>query len=95
MKRIILFLFIIYCSCNEKVVSDDQLDYVGLNTWVWDKGFKIGVGDFVSFAGDSSIFALRNDTIYYKRIPKAIIEKVIRKYNELIVVSIDKRESGV
>ena len=91
---IILLLFVIG-SCSDIQVNADDISYVKINTWVWDKGFKIGEGDFISFDSDSSIFLLKNDTIYNKTIPKAIIRKVERKNHELIVSSIDGKNSGV
>src|SRR4030095_202233 len=93
--RIILLLLFVICSCSDMGVNTDDISYVKINTWVWDKGFKIGEGDFISFDSDSSIFLLKKDTIYYKAIPKAIIGKVERKNYELIVSSIDGKNSGV
>jgi len=40
-----------------------------------DKGFKIGQGEFISFDSDSSVFQLKNDTIYYRTIPRPSSEK--------------------
>jgi len=92
---IIIFLLFVICSCSDKRVSIDDISYVKINTWIWDKGFKIGQGEFISFDSDSSVFQLKNDTIYYRTIPKAIIRKIERKYYELIVSSIDGKTSGV
>ena len=82
-------------SCNTKRLSPADLEYVKISTWQWDKGFKIGEGDFVSFDGDSLVFALKDDTIYYKKYPKAIIKRINKNYYELIISSIDTKKSGV
>jgi hypothetical protein len=93
-KNLLLLLFL-FNSCNTKKNTSTDIDYVKLNTWQWDIGFKIGEGDFVSFDSASLVFALTHDTIYYKGHPKAIIKKVVKQNNELIVSSIDGNNSGV
>ena len=76
---IIIFLLFVICSCSDKRVSIDDISYIKINTWIWDKGFKIGQGEFISFDIDSSVFQLKNDTIYYRTIPKAKHQKNRKK----------------
>ena len=95
LKTKVIVGLLIFISCNVKKITTADIGYVKMNTWQWDKGFKIGEGDFVSFDSGSLIFTLEHDTIYYKNYPKAIIKKIIQKNNELIISSIDGKNSGV
>jgi len=64
-----LTLFLGLTSCESKKVD---IEYVKSASWQWDKGFKIGDGDFVDF--DTTDFhTISHDTIYRKGIPRCVI----------------------
>ena len=93
MIRIITFFFLTgIISCNIEAVD---LALVRSSNWQYDNGFKIGEGDFLSFDEGSKVFALRGDTIWYKGQPCALIKKMNKKNNELVVESLDKKEKGI
>lgn len=70
--RITSLLFIsivVLCSCNKKTVD---IDYAKSAVWQWDKGFKIGDGDFVDF-DTTNFHTISHDTIFRKVVPICII----------------------
>jgi hypothetical protein len=56
-------------SCQSKKVD---INYVKSALWQWDKGFKIGDGDFVDF-DTSNFHTISHDTIFRKGIPRCVI----------------------
>ena len=61
------FLILLLAACNHTKVD---LTYLKSTTWQWDSGYKIGDGDMVEF-DSTGFFALSNDTIFKKGIPKS------------------------
>src|SRR5688572_25814992 len=74
-------------------ITSPDLAYVKAKMWSYDGGFKIGAGDFVHFER-TELFQLRNDTIYYKGSPRAIVERLNKHFYQLTVKSIDSEEEG-
>ena len=56
-------------SCVRKKVS---ITYVKSALWQWDKGFKIGDGDFVDF-DTTNFHTISHDTIFREGVPRCII----------------------
>ena len=82
-------------SCNSINITEEDINYVKANTWQWDKGIKIGEGDFVSFDKGSKVFFLIDKTIYFNKQPKALIKKVDKKNYEMTISSLDSKETGL
>ena len=82
-------------ACKSSRVTQRDINYIKDNTWQWDRGFKIGEGDMLSFDSGSKVFAINQNLIYYNNSPRAKILKVNKKRNELTVVSLDNKEPGV
>lgn len=74
--------------------SKPDLEYVRNNLWEYDKGFRIGDGDLVKFGVDDSVFALKNDTIFYNNKPRAIVTMTNKHFFKMTIMSIDKKEKG-
>src|SRR4051812_1193165 len=76
MKSIcVFFILFLGCSCNNK----HDYAYVRSHLWNYDTGFRVGEGDFVEFQNDSKLFELKEDTIFYKGMPREIIKSVDKK----------------
>lgn len=91
-KNIALSMVLLAACRSENV----DINYVKANSWQYDVGFKIGDGDFISFDSNSKIFYLdTNYVIYFKGHPRAIIKKVDKKRNEIIIESLDEKKQGV
>lgn len=71
-----------------------DLNYIKSKTWSYERGFKIGKGDFVLFDENNRLLDLRNDTIYYEGKPRAIIVELNKELYSLKVRSIDGKASG-
>ena len=67
----LLALLLGLASCERKTID---IEYVKSASWVWDKGFKIGDGDFVDF-DTTNFHTISHDTIFRKGIPRCIIIK--------------------
>ncbi len=91
-KTIIGISVIMLISCSSESID---LDYIKSSEWQYDKGFKIGEGDFVSFEKGGKVFDLKDKTIYFKYQPRAIIKTVNKKNKEMIIESLDKKEKGI
>jgi len=93
MKKIILYIFLsMMASCNSDPID---LDYIKSSGWQYDRGFKIGEGDFLSFDKESKVFSIKDKTIFYKGQARAIIKRLDKKNNEMIIHSIEGKVSGV
>lgn len=64
MKKIISFYIVvlILAGCYTKPTKID-LGQIKNELWVFEKGYKIGKGDFIEFS-DSSLYKLNADSIY-------------------------------
>jgi hypothetical protein len=96
---IILFLFnknlaLSMLSILRSKFSKPDLEYVRNNQWQYDKGFKIGAGDFIEFGLDTLVFTLKKDTIFYKGKARAIVTSTNKHFFEMTVKSIDNKEKG-
>lgn len=91
MKYIFFFaIFFLFFSCNRV-----DLEYVKSKSWNHDSGFRVGEGDFIILKGDQKIFELKNDTIFYKGNPRALVQSLDKKNYNLIISSIDHQSIGV
>ncbi len=79
-----LLIMIIILGLLISCKKDINLQYVRDNMWQYDKGMKVGQGDFMEF-DDPELFDLQNDTIYYKGKAKAVVTDVSVRDNELTV----------
>lgn len=91
MKRSIISIIFIYfiVGCN----SIDK-KYIESNLWQYEKGFQIGKGDFVEFQ-KLGLYKISSDTIFKNNQPSAIVIKLDKKSNEMIIRSIETKEEGV
>jgi hypothetical protein len=94
------FFLSIYFVAFSHIVPPD-LDYVRKEIWSYEKGFKIGQGDFVDFYetdGESDCktqtFFLRNDTVFYKCLPRATVTRTNKYFGEVVVKSINTKQEG-
>jgi len=78
-----LILFLGSVSCTRETFDSS---YVKSSLWAWDKGYRIGDGDFVEF-DSSNFFFLSHDTILREGVPKCVILEVNKKYFEMEVRS--------
>lgn len=69
------------------------MSYVNEKMWSYDRGFKIGEGDIVDFE-KPGLFKLRQDTIYYKETPKAIVKRLNKYFYEMTISSLDGKQTG-
>lgn len=74
---------ILISSCN-----NDNIDtyYIKQNMWQYSNGEPIGDGDFIDF--DSSFYEIKNDTLLYKEKVIAIVCKLKKDDNLLILKSL-------
>jgi hypothetical protein len=87
------FFFALFSVVSSKVSSPD-LNYVKMNHWQHDSGFRIGEDDFVTFKGDKSLFQLKQDTIYFRGVPSAIVTQTNEYLYQMIVTTIDGQNKG-
>jgi len=85
----ILVLVFGMVSCKRKEID---FKYVKSSQWQWNKGFKIGDGDFVGF-DTTNFHTITHDTIFRKGVPRCIIIE-INKANYLMKVKSLKDEIG-
>jgi hypothetical protein len=69
-------------SCRNKI----DLEYLKSSSWVWERGFKIGDGDFVDF--DSDFYTVSHDTLFRKGIARCVIVKTSKDRNMMKVKSL-------
>lgn len=74
-------------------ISSPDLSYVKEKMWSYNGGFKIGKGDFIDFE-KSGLFKLQQDTIYYNGEPRAIVSRLNKHFYEMIVSSLDGKQTG-
>ena len=83
MKLICILLCLTLISCNKKKVDTD---YVKSALWQWNKGFRIGDGDFIDF--DTTKFhTISHDTIFRKGVPRCVIIETDKKKYLMKVIS--------
>lgn len=94
------FILSLFFAGSSHVLSPD-LTYAKKEIWSYDKGFKIGEGDYVDFAEDwrnfdctKQTFFLRNDTVFYKCVPKATVVRTNKRSGEMVIRSIGTKEEG-
>jgi hypothetical protein len=63
--------------------------------WRYNEGYKIGDGDFMDFVTSQDVYYLKNDTIYFKNNPKAIIVSSNKLFFTLTIKSLKDGEKGV
>jgi len=89
-KKLLLFIILgLLISCRKKI----NFKYVKENMWQYNKGIKIGEGDFIEF-DDPQFFELHYDTIYYRGKAKAVITDANEVDNELILKDLDTGFNG-
>ena len=71
-------------SCESKKVD---INYVKSAVWQWDKGFKIGDGDYVHF-DKTDFHTISHDTIFRKGIPRCLIIETDKEKYLMIVKSL-------
>ena len=84
---LLLLFFITSCYNNSNT------NYVKSKVWSYDRGFKLGKGDFITF-DTSRIFELRGDTIFYQGKPGARIQNIDRKNFVMNLRSLDGKQDG-
>jgi hypothetical protein len=91
--KVLFFLLslVMILSCSDSI----DVDYVKSKMWSYEKGYKVGQGDFINFDNKHKMFDIKEDTIYYGNIPKAIIIKVNKPNFELTLSSLNRKETGV
>ena len=96
MKKTIIVALIILLFLIIKIFyfSSSTEKYIEYAEWRYESGFKIGEGDFMDFTTSKDIFFLKNDTIYYKKTPKAIIVSSNKLFYTLTIKSIDNGNVG-
>jgi hypothetical protein len=92
-KVILSILILLLIFIGVLFLKSPNLDYVKKSHWRYEKGIKIGEGDFVDFENDT-IFHLKNDTIFYNKKPKVIVKFTSKKFYLLVVKSIKTNEYG-
>lgn len=91
MKAIsVCVISLLILSCQEPI----DTGYIQTKTWVYDEGFKIGQGDFVTFLDDQHLFELKEDTIFFQGQPRAIVVNLNKKLFDMEVKSIDGGQRG-
>lgn len=85
-----VFILICFSSCNS-----DPIDtvYIKQQMWQYSNGEKLGAGDFIEF--DSSYYEMKNDTLVYKEKKVAIIDKLKKDDNQLILTSLTSGNTSV
>jgi|GEM_PF-1198624 len=81
---------VLLISCKKNL----DLNYIKSKTWSYERGFKIGKGDFVLFYKNDQLFDLKHDTIFYKGAPRAIITDLSKEKYTMKVKSIDGKAIG-
>jgi len=96
MKKALLFstIMILFIFIKIFFFSPFSEEYIKKTEWRFESGDKVGEGDFMEFTTSKNIFYLKNDTIYYKNKPKAIIESSNRIFYTLTVENINSGEKG-
>lgn len=89
-----MVLIILMQNCGRANLSRHDLDIIKSNTWEWDSGFKVGVGDMLDFDINDVVFGIRGDTIYYNGEPKALIKSLSKKNMLLMVTSLNRQQTG-
>lgn len=96
MKKTLLGLFALVIFILLKIFffspSSDQ--YIEQAEWRYNSGYKIGEGDFMDFITSKDVYYLKNDTIYFKNKPKAIIDSSNKLFFTLTVKDIESGEKG-
>ena len=85
----VVFTMLIY-ACNSVI----DIEHVKSKTWSFQGGYKIGKGDFMIF-DESKIYELKNDTINYLGVPKALIIQLDKTKFTLKVKSLNDQQTGV
>jgi hypothetical protein len=95
-KKYILFSIItpviIYMLYNGIKYSNLN-KYIIDNVWVYEKGGKIGKGDFVEFGYNLS-FIFKRDTFYVKNKPTSILLKKCLFQNRILIQNLSSNEIG-
>lgn len=89
-KCLIAVFALILFACNK--VFD--VEHIKSKTWSFQGGYKIGKGDFMIF-DESEIYELKNDTIFYLGVPKALIIQLDKSDYTLKVKSLNDQQTGV
>lgn len=79
---------IIFSSCTSV-----DTEFIRSNEWLNQDGYKIGKGDYCGFK-DSSLFAIRNDTLFYNGKPNTKVIYTSKYWNEMKVSDMSGKEIG-
>lgn len=82
-------LILIILSCNR---IDN--DYVSKNIWQLEQGGNIGSGDFLEF-GKGENYSIKNDTIFNKKMPIALIIELNKKLEIITIFSFKSKKTSI
>ncbi len=85
----LVILIFLLPMCKNEI----DVEYIKSNQWIHLEGFKIGQGDYIKF-NETETFKIKDDTILYRDVPRAVVIKLNKKVNEMIVRSINGSEEG-
>ena len=96
MKKILLGLLtlVIFIMLKIFFFSQSSNQYIKQAEWRYNSGYKIGEGDFMDFVTSKDIYYLKNDTIYFKNKPKAIIVSSNKLFFTLNIKDIKNGKKG-
>ena len=85
-------LFFLCQSCSINISEYEP--YIKKELWQYESGYKIGDKDGFCI-GNSNNVSLKNDTIFFKATPNAIIVKIDSSMHRMELKSINSGEQGV
>ncbi len=84
-----VILLLLFSMCRKEI----DMGFIKSNQWIYQEGFRIGEGSYINFK-KSTLFKINHDTIVYKGVSRAVVIKLNKNANEMVVLSMDGSEEG-
>jgi hypothetical protein len=93
MKYLFISSMILF-ACTFKKVTQNDIEYIKQQSWLYESGAKLGTGDWMDF-DDTTYYSVKGDTIFKESKPLGRIQNINKTSFSLKIFSFKDNSNGI